>query len=197
MTDDGPVHRRRAPGADLGARIRAHREEAGVSLRELARRLDVSPSLLSQIERGLAQPSVSSLYAIVSELRLSLDALFAEPGRSLAGQPTMVLRAETRTVIELDGGVRWERLTPAPDPHATFALVTYLPGAEAPADDPRQSHVGRQYGYVVSGRIEIAYADEVLDLGPGDAIVFGADTPHRFRALGDEPAQAVWLNLSR
>lgn len=197
MPDDGSDSRRRVPGADLGGRIRAYREEAGVSLRELARRLDVSPSLLSQIERGLAQPSVSSLYAIVTELELSLDALFASPGEPPTGQATLVQRADSRTTLELDGGIRWERLTPSPDPHATFAFVTYLPGGEARADDPRQSHVGREYGFVVSGRVEIEYGDETLQLGPGDSIVFGSDTPHRFRALGDEPARAVWLNLTR
>jgi transcriptional regulator with XRE-family HTH domain len=190
--------RRRAPAGELGARLRAQREAAGVSLRELARRLDVSPSLLSQIERGLAQPSVGTLWAIVTELGLSLDALFAGPADGeAAGHGTLVQRAAGREAIELEGGVRWERLSAAPDPDADFAFVTYEPGADTGRDDPPATHHGREYGYVVSGRLRIEVGDDVLDLGPGDAIVFGSETPHRFRALGDEPARAVWLNLSR
>jgi transcriptional regulator with XRE-family HTH domain len=68
----------RAALPELGDRIRARRAALGMSVRELARRLAVSPSLISQIERGKATPSVATLYAITTELRLSLDELFAE-----------------------------------------------------------------------------------------------------------------------
>ena len=72
----------------LGTRLRAERERSGLTLRELARRLEVSPSLVSQIETGKSQPSVRTLYAIVSELGISLDELFAPadgPPRPRAG----------------------------------------------------------------------------------------------------------------
>ena len=190
--------RRRAPAAALGARVRAEREAAGVSVRGLAKRLGVSPSLLSQIERGLAQPSVGTLWAIVTELGLSLDALFAAPAEADgAGRPALVQRASDRRAIELEGGVRWERLTAAPDADADFAFVTYAPGGDAGGDEPPATHRGKEYGFLVSGRLAIEIGDEVLELGAGDSIVFGSETPHRFRALGDEPAHAVWLNLTR
>src|SRR5262252_1524101 len=64
------------PGAELGPRLRRVREERGLSVRELARRISCSPSLISQIERGLSAPSVGILYAIATELRASLDFLF-------------------------------------------------------------------------------------------------------------------------
>ena len=190
---------RRGPaGADLGARIRVEREAAGVSLRALASRLGVSPSLLSQLERGLAQPSVATLWGIVSELNLSLDALFAGPADDdVSGAPALVQRAGARTAIELGGGVRWERLSAGPDPDAAFAFVTYQPGGTAAIDHPPATHRGKEYGYVVSGRLEVQVGEETLELGPGDAVVFGSGTPHRFRALGEEPARAVWLNLAR
>jgi transcriptional regulator with XRE-family HTH domain len=190
--------RRRAPAVDLGARIRAGREAAGLSVRGLAKRLDVSPSLLSQIENGLAQPSVRTLWAIVTELGLSLDALFAEtPEDDEPDRPAIVQRADRRTAIELDGGIRWEQLNPTPDDDASFAFVTYAPGGDSRADDPPATHRGKEYGFVISGRLMIEVGDQVLELGPGDSVVFGSETPHRFRAVGDEPARAVWLNLSR
>ena len=70
------------PGAELGPRLRRVREERGLSARELARRISCSPSLISQIERGISAPSVGMLYALASELRTSLDFLFgvAMPG---------------------------------------------------------------------------------------------------------------------
>jgi transcriptional regulator with XRE-family HTH domain len=190
------VSRRPQPGAELGARVRAEREAAGVSVRGLAKRLDVSPSLLSQIERGLAQPSVGTLWAIVTELGLSLDALFATEPEPDSGRAALVQRASDRRAIDLEGGVRWERLTAAPDADASFAFVTYSPGGDSRADEPAATHRGKEYGFLISGRLAIEIGDEELELGPGDSIVFGSETPHRFRALGDEPARAVWLNLT-
>jgi transcriptional regulator with XRE-family HTH domain len=64
------------PGVELGPRLRRVREDRGLSVRELARRISCSPSLISQIERGLSAPSVGILYALASELRTSLDFLF-------------------------------------------------------------------------------------------------------------------------
>jgi transcriptional regulator with XRE-family HTH domain/mannose-6-phosphate isomerase-like protein (cupin superfamily) len=64
------------PSVRLGPRLRKVRELRGLSARELARRLDCSPSLISQIERGLSAPSVGMLYALATELRTSLDFLF-------------------------------------------------------------------------------------------------------------------------
>ena len=61
---------------DLGSRLREERERARISQRELARRLGVSASLISQIESGQSKPSVSTLYAIVTELDVSLDDVF-------------------------------------------------------------------------------------------------------------------------
>jgi transcriptional regulator with XRE-family HTH domain len=184
------------PPPELGARIRAAREDAGLTVRGLARQVGVSASMLSQVERGLAQPSVATLWALVRELGLSLDAMFAESdGGAAAGRPAIVQRAANRPAIELGGGVVWERLTAAPDLDADFAFVTYPPGADSGADDPPTSHLGREYGYVIGGRLQIEVGDEVVELGPGDAVAFGSDTPHRFRALGDDPVTAVWLNL--
>src|SRR5438552_15059457 len=118
---------------EVGQELRAHREGRGLSLRELARRLGISPSAISQIETGKSRPSVSTLYSIVTELGMSLDELFSEDGskptRRVAGpavtpaqlQPVResdgpserhVQRAGRRLAIALETGVRWERLTP-------------------------------------------------------------------------------------
>src|ERR671935_2593980 len=77
-----PTGRSAQPGRlavrdDVGRRIREHREQSNLSLRELARRLGISPSAISQIETGKSRPSVSTLYSIVTELGMSLDELFS------------------------------------------------------------------------------------------------------------------------
>src|ERR1700760_1453441 len=83
--DTGRVNGSREQLAEpVGEGLRKHREEAGMSLRALAREVGVSPSLISQIEHGKATPSVATLYAIVSELGISLDELFFDQPRGAA-----------------------------------------------------------------------------------------------------------------
>ena len=97
----------REPGArpdypQMGERLRAARTARGLSLRVLASRLGVSPSLISQIETGRANPSVSTLYAIAAELDVSLDELLfndrrppevAVPPAETVASPTPIARA--------------------------------------------------------------------------------------------------------
>src|SRR5688500_9556952 len=112
----------------MGERLRDARAARGLSLRALADRLGVWPSLISQVERGLAKPSVNTLYSMASELEISLDELLfvdARPSRGHAparSAPAMspsipylpaapVQRAGDRRTIRLASGVVWERLT--------------------------------------------------------------------------------------
>src|SRR5215210_6286297 len=83
----------------IGEQLRARRHERGLSLRDLADRLGVSPSLISQIERGRANPSVSTLYQIVAELEVSLDELLFNDRRAADPAPASaapVLRGRER-----------------------------------------------------------------------------------------------------
>src|ERR1700760_3290455 len=83
--DTGRVNGSREQLAEpVGEGLRKHRQEAGMSLRALAREVGVSPSLISQIEHGKATPSVATLYAIVSKLGISLDELFFDNPRGAA-----------------------------------------------------------------------------------------------------------------
>src|SRR5690606_6931514 len=117
---------------EIGARIRTAREAAGMSVRELARRVSVSPSHISQVERGLGSFSVSALYSVASVLEMSLDSLFEAPAQPApvarevppnALDGTMVLRMTDRPAIKLKNGPRWERLTVDSEPDAEFLEV--------------------------------------------------------------------------
>jgi transcriptional regulator with XRE-family HTH domain len=205
----------RAPSGDdtLGARLRAERERAGLTLRELARRLEVSPSLVSQIETGKSQPSVRTLYAIVSELGISLDELFAPadvpPDR---GRGTLrpasesgrrqdrygrVQRADDRDVIDLGSGVHWERLTTWNDPDVEFLFTIYEPGGSSSPDGSLMRHNGRELGVVLNGELGVKVGFEDYVLSPGDSIAFESSTPHRLHNDGTEAVTAIWIVLGR
>src|SRR3954464_681705 len=181
-----------------GQRLRPERERHGVSLRELARRLAMSPSALSQIETGRSRPSVGTLYAIVTELGMSLDELFgavrASPVELVVARPGPVQRARTRKRLELKSGVRWERLTPADETGTDFLYVVYEVGGASSRDDTYLRHTGREYGLVLSGRLRVSLGfDEEHELGPGDSIAFDSMRPHRLENSGGEPVPSVWF----
>jgi mannose-6-phosphate isomerase-like protein (cupin superfamily) len=58
-------------------------------------------------------------------------------------------------------------------------------------------HHGREYGLVLSGRLGAAVGFETFELGPGDSIVFNADTPHRLWTIGEQPVTATWTIIGR
>jgi transcriptional regulator with XRE-family HTH domain len=205
---------------DVGRRIREHREQQNLSLRELARRLGISPSAISQIETGKSRPSVSTLYSIVTELGMSLDELFSEDGGKSARraaptgpavapaqlQPVRendgpserhVQRDGRRLAIELETGVRWERLTPRPDAEADFLYVVYDVGGASAECNRFIRHSGREYGLLLSGRLQLTVGFDEYELGPGDSICFDSTVPHRLRNVGDEPAHGVWFVIGR
>ena len=197
----------------LGAALRAARESRGLSLRELARQVDVSPSFVSQVELGKANPSVGTLYALVSVLGISLNELLGGPADAAPGPPPgraaasaggpggwpridqPVVRARDRSRVQMSGVV-WERLT-ADDPLVDFLHVEYGPGSASCPPDDMVRHGGREYGVIVSGRLEVQVGFETYALEPGDSIHFDSSTPHRLSNPHDEPSTAVWFVLAR
>ena len=187
----------------IGDRIREERTRAGISQRELARRLGLSASMISQIESGHTLPSVATLWSIVTELDLSLDTVIRgedartgttteEPER---GGP--VVRAATRRSVQLDTGVRWEELSPGAEAGVDFVRAIYEVGGASTVDESLMRHSGREYGYVLSGTLGIQIGFRDYELGPGDSIAFDSTTPHRLYNKGDVPVEAVWFVAGR
>ncbi|NGO12483.1 cupin domain-containing protein [Streptomyces sp. HC44] len=207
----------------VGARIRQARTARGMSLRGLAREIGVSASLISQIETGKSQPSVSTLYAITTALSIPVESLFdgeetallPAPAPAVAGGPPgtvlhalaafaadpghrigPLVRADEREILELDSGVVWERLGRVPGADVDFLLVTYRPGGASSSTGGLMRHPGTEYGYLTSGELVLTLGFEEYTLRPGDAVSFESTTPHRYRNDGDEPAVGVWFVFS-
>jgi transcriptional regulator with XRE-family HTH domain len=211
-TGDGPATRpgppAGAPALDLGRRLRAERLGQGIGLREMARRLGISASALSQIETGKAQPSVSKLFDIVNLLNISVDGLLAGADGRPPGGPRAAAtpghegffslqRSGEHETLELESGVLWSRLTAGSFPGVEYLRVTYQPGACSSGEGSFMRHAGQEFGYLLSGRLLVEVGFDRYELGPGDSISFPATTPHRLSNDGPEPAQAVWCILGR
>lgn len=195
-----PPRASKGPASDgLGVQLRLARERTTLTVRELARRVGVSPSLVSQVERGLAMPSVGTLLALANELGLEIGDLFKSGKGIRMGQTALgpVQRSGSRKTIRLASGVRWERLTSAPDPEVEFLYAVYDVGSASCGEDSMLRHGGKEYGYLLSGRLRVKIGFEEYELGPGDAISFDAGLPHRLSCVGTKPALAIWIIVRR
>lgn len=189
----------------IGDRLREERTKAGISQRELARRLGLSASLISQLESGQSKPSVGTLYAIVTELNLSLDRVIrgddydqaSHPGTHRDAVTGPLVHPSDRQSIELDSGVRWEELSATSEQGVDFLLAIYEVGGASTPDESLMRHHGREYGYVVSGTLGIRIGFQEYELQPGDSIAFDSTQPHRLFNKGDVPVQAIWFVVGR
>jgi transcriptional regulator with XRE-family HTH domain len=189
----------------IGPRLREERVRSGLSQRELARRLGLSPSLISQLESGQSRPSVGTLYSIVNELGLSLDSVIrGGDGDPAAGSDggvqsdrSPVVRPGARPAIDLDSGVRWEELAAHHEVGVDFLLAIYEVGGASTPDRSLMRHHGREYGYVMSGTLGIQIGFQEYEVGPGHSIAFDSTTPHRLFNKGNVPVRAVWFVVGR
>lgn len=195
---------------DIGTRLREKRDSVGISQRELARRIGLSASMISQIESGQSKPSVSTLYDIVTELGVSVDDIFgggdgstmgagdgdgAESGGDTHHGP--MVRVEDRHVIDLDSGVRWERLTSHQHEQVDFLHVVYDVGGSSASETKLMRHAGREYGVVLEGRLGVQLGFDEYALGPGDSIAFDSTRPHRLWNVGDVRVKGIWFVVGR
>jgi transcriptional regulator with XRE-family HTH domain/mannose-6-phosphate isomerase-like protein (cupin superfamily) len=218
----------------VGAQLRAYRQAAGLSLRQFARDLGVSPSFVSQIENGKSQPSVATLYSICSMLNISVDELFAladapgadpdqettphaAPGSgagpapdagpasrrgalaelaasaSAAPGPGPVVAPGQRRRLVLDSGVTWEQLAPTREAAVDFLFVRYAVGGSSVANHELTRHAGVEYGYIISGTLQISLGFDTYEVRAGESISFDSSTPHRLTNAGDVPVEAIWF----
>ncbi|MGP5394891.1 helix-turn-helix domain-containing protein [Arthrobacter rhombi] len=188
----------------VGGRIRSIRMDCGMSLRELARRLNVSAGHISQVERALVTPSISLIYSIASELSVGMSDLFGnnanrDPGQEdivrTSGEERFVTRVGERRTIDLETGVRWELLTPTNREPVDFREIVYPVGAGSEQPGGFVRHSGHEYGLILSGILRVQLDFDEYELGPGDSIAFDSMIPHRFWNDAAETVRAVWCTV--
>jgi len=185
----------------LGTRLRELRTASGVSLRALAVRLGISPSAVSQIERGVMRPSVSRLIAYVGAIGVPLSAVFetgtekepegadgnrgpvdrgGAPGSAAsAGQFQFAIRRSWEVApLLLGGGVTFRRLSPVSTPGVEFFESTYPPSSMSNAHGELLRHEGYEIGTVTVGELTVEFDTDVVTLAVGDSITYPCSRPH-------------------
>ena len=180
---------------DVGARLRAMRQAAGLSQRRLAELSGVPHGQVAMIETNRSSPSVASLRRILGGLSVTL-AEFFEPDRPASD--AIVFRAgELRDLSSLlpggapgrNGRIHLAQVGDARAHNLQILYERYDPGADT--GRARLEHPGSEGGVVIAGTIELTVGERTELLRPGDSYLFSSTIPHRFRNPGEDEAIVV------
>ena len=173
----------------VGQLIRNARRSQNCTLQELSARADLSVGYLSQIERDIATPSLSSLARLATAL--SLDLSYLMPMKNARGLSTRAVERETTWVRE--GGMTYQSL------HGEFVGATfsaYLITLPAGFVSEIHNHTGEEFLEVRKGRVHFEIDGRLYDLGPGDTLHYRSDMQHQARNPHDTEALILWVGDS-
>ena len=196
--------RRNGDGSEIsiGSRLADLRKEHRYSIRNLALRANVSASLISDVERGKVEPSISTLKRVASALGTTLTYFFSDPAESngrvvraaervaLTGEPKNAARAGMTA-----SGIRFELASPEQAENIEAIYGHYDVGASM-GEEP-VTHEGEEWGMVLRGRLKVWVGDEIHFLDPGDSIWFQSTIPHRMENVAKEPTEYIWIDTPK
>jgi mannose-6-phosphate isomerase-like protein (cupin superfamily) len=169
-----------------------------MSLAQVAELAGVSTSFVSQVERGVANPTLATLKSLVEALGSSVGALLEVDGSADADtkpnkdDSVAVLRAgQRRRIVYPGSSIANELLSPSLQRRMEIIWVEAAPGANS-GGHPHK-HQGEECGIVISGEMHFEVGDTDCVLGPRDAIYFSSHIPHQWESVGDEPLVAIWI----
>ncbi len=158
----------------IGPRIKGWREKRSMTLAELSRATGISASTLSRLEAGKRAPNLELIVPIARELRIGLDDLVPR------ATPDPRVPRTTKHV----NGVRFETLSPESSPVQTYKVTLPARPAGVSAVPEPQVHEGREWLYVLSGRLRLVLGEQEVTLGPGEAAEFDTRVPHWMSPAG-------------
>ena len=191
-----PAHDERDPVAGIGPRIRAYRLERGMTLKQLGAATGLSHPFLSQVERGLARPSVRSIAGIARALQVPPEALWTDLDAPRTRYVDVIRRSEAPvlglTELADEGSARV-----LSDENQPFFVLELTGGSKEFADPPRPRYSGDCMLYVVRGAVEASLDGKAHDLAEGDTIVFSGIIPSAFRNTGGNATRALFVAARR
>ncbi|TCT16748.1 XRE family transcriptional regulator [Natranaerovirga pectinivora] len=163
----------------IGAKIRDKRKEVGLSLKELAEKTNLTPGFLSQIERDLAEPSITSLRKLSEALGVAvfyflMDDLHKNP---------VVKKGEGKILNFRHSHVNYELLSPDLNRQMEMFKAELEPGAMT-CEEPL-CHPGEEVTHVLQGKMLIIIGDQEYTLEEGDTIYYFCSIPHKIVSVGD------------
>jgi transcriptional regulator with XRE-family HTH domain len=171
---------------DIGSKIRTYRKNRRLSIAELAKMSDTSAGMISQIERNLVVPSVTTIWKIAQAMGVNVGYFFDEQEEV---SPVVRKNERKKLVIDESHGI-YELLTVDLNRKIEFLSIT-LHSGESKSNE-MLSHAGEECGIVIKGRLKVKLGEREYILEEGDSISFDSNIPHRYINIGEEESHSIW-----
>lgn len=180
----------------IGENISRIRKEKGLTIRDVATMAGVTPSLISQIENDKANPSLATLMALAKSLNTEVISFFDRKHDTSASP---VVRSAER--VRLNGTDDWATYLLTNENFDMFSanISIIKPGADSiryPEMHPKNLTTGHEFGFVISGKIELTLEETIYVLNAGDSICFEAQKRHRITNTSNADATVIWVNTT-
>lgn len=174
----------------IGFRIKQKRERTQIKLTELAERVGVSVSCLSQIENGKAFPSIITLKKIADSLDSTVGELIGE-NENLINNP--VMKIEERKIVDATPTGANIFLLSHHDDSKKMETYSILLPAGASTDNYMVKHSGQEFIYVVKGTVTFTLEQNSYILRQGDSAYFNSNTDHKLQNSSDDESEIIWV----
>jgi transcriptional regulator with XRE-family HTH domain len=175
----------------IGLKIRELRKHRGITLKEFSQKVGVTASLISQVERGVAAPSISSLKKISEALGISIAVFFNDVAqKDLRSDFSPIVRKDERKILHPSPGVTYHLLSKNLQGKLEFLLAFYDVGATTGLKP--YSHRGEECALVLKGKLEIQIGSSTYILSKDDSLTFSCEIPHQVRNVGKGQAVSIW-----
>lgn len=176
----------------ISHRLKALRKQHGLSLEQLATRAGLTKSYLSKLERGLAEPSISTVLKLAQSYDISVGQLIGEEA-SLVDDNISVVRVADRSELSDAASVnghRYQSLAGKRPLRKMEPFVVHPPRAfrEPETTSP---HDGEELIFVLKGAVEVLLGDRLERLEAGDSIYFDSSLLHRMRTVSRQMAEVL------
>lgn len=172
----------------LATRIRSFRRARGLTIAALAKDVGVTAAMASQIERGVTNPSMSTLVRIAAALKVSIAQLF-----EVTNPEGVVVRVKDRRTIRYPQQDNADEVISS-DPSAKLQVLESWIGPGRNSGPELSSHGAEvEFVLVLEGRLELFVGSKRYDVDAGDTLTFQGELPHGFANPGDEPAHVIWV----
>lgn len=176
----------------VGEILRRRRQMKGVSLRQVAETAEVSVGMLSQVERGLASPSVRTLRAICAAMDMPVSWLFHASAGDGGLDANYIVRADERRSLSYQSGRLFKELL-SPDTQPTIQMLRFVLKPGAHSGEPYRNEEGGKCAIVLSGELGVELDGTEFTLVVGDTITFPASALVRFWAKGEATCEVIWV----
>lgn len=167
----------------IGEMIKEKRKELAFSLKDLAGLTDLTPGFLSQIERGLSEPSITSLRKIAKALNVAVFYFLMNEEET----SPVVRRNKRQELVFPNSKITYQLLTPDLNRQMEMFMGCLEVGAKT-CDEPL-AHQGEEVIYVMKGKMWIKVGNDEYTLEEGDTIYYFGSIPHQIINIGNEELQ--------